>query len=118
MLKLKELISRANHSNLVPFSIEAKNIIRNYFDLHNLKAFHNDRELLWMLGAEPVERIIPPKRIDELMPAKSCIWFSRVEVRNIMSDAGLHIAAWIPTGYTNPYGKKFLALYDVFLNLL
>jgi hypothetical protein len=114
--RLKEILKKANPSNLVPFSIEAKNIIRNYLKLHGLRLFLEDTELLKMLGEEPVERIVPPRKVDDLLHTINCTWFSRKEIEAILHNHGFKPGAWIPTAYSHPYSKTNVS-GDFFLSL-
>lgn len=84
--QVNSLVSQRNLTNMVPFSMDASRLVKNYLSQYRLELFLRDTEL-----------------VDHLSKGYASRVFSQHEVEELVASLGLHIAAWIPSAYARPF---------------
>ena len=102
---IRQQIAAMNQTAFIPFSYEAKRLIKLYLEVHNMEFLSKDEELLIYLGGEPAQRRHPPSSLNDLVPPEHWNGFTREEVKSMLSTANLIDSAWMPTAYSHPYRK-------------
>jgi hypothetical protein len=98
-------LSMLNKTVFLPFSMESARYVRQYLKLHKLDFMSSDDQLMAFLGAEPISRKYPNDKLVNVIPSVRWRSYMKDDIIHVLEDSKLFAAAWIPTAYTNPYGK-------------
>jgi hypothetical protein len=101
------LVDARNATHMVPFSMEATRLVKNYLDQHKLGILKADSELVTHLGGEPTKSSVAlylPAHLQQRVRWRS---YLQSEAEALVDQAGLRIASWVPTAYARPFGEIF-----------
>lgn len=90
---IRRMLANRNNGTFLPFSNEAHRLVKGYLTYTRDLAFYNTDEHLvrFLSEADNSNGTFPTLSIPD--------------VEEMMQRAGMTINAWVPTAYSNPYGK-------------
>ena len=103
---IRQQIQEVNVNFFKPFSLEAKRLIHLYLEANKMETLATDQMLMSYLGAEPVERVYPPSKIEDVIPSVNWTGFKMDVVKDLLIETDLEAFAWLPSAYSHPYGKS------------
>lgn len=102
---IREQIRLADTEAMKPFSLETKRLISFYLEANKMETLVSDIQLMTFLGAEPAMRQYPPNARGDMVPPMNWTAFHMPEVVSLLQQSELSAFAWLPTAYSQPYGK-------------
>ena len=110
---LRAMLRSRDLTRFRPFSLEPGRLVQQYLRAHGKTSLLEDRQLMLMLGAEPIERMYPPQRTQELVAPVQWRAFTQQEVLQLLEGKeegegdglGWGVISWVPTAYSQPYAE-------------